>query len=265
MKLLISIFFILSTLTYAQRVAFISSDLIREKFPEAKRAEQRIQSNVDQWKRELENYQIKMDNIELDIKQNKLIWTDQELKDRNAELSMIKRERASFAASHFESGGDYDKLVKAVWEPIEQKIFAATSEVAAEQGFDFVFDKSLQPIPYTNYKYDLTLKVLEKLGYDISQLQRDLQKKIEADPRNQQKTSKTPEGRRSRDDSRSRSRSRTDSREEQDMEPIQTDKKPEGIVPPDNSNPTELPPTPDPEEKSPEGEGGGATITPNKK
>ena len=85
MKLLISIFFILTSLTYAQRVAFISSDLIREKFPEAKRAEQRIQSNVDQWKRELENFQIKMDNIELEIKQNKLIWTDQELKDRNAE------------------------------------------------------------------------------------------------------------------------------------------------------------------------------------
>lgn len=262
MKLLISIFFILTSLTYAQRVAFISSDLIREKFPEAKRAEQRIQSNVDQWKRELENYQIKMDNIELDIKQNKLIWTDQELKDRNAELSMIKRERASYAASHFESGGDYDKLVKAVWEPIEQKIFAATSEVAAEQGFDFVFDKSLQPIPYTNYKYDLTLKVLEKLGYDISQLQRDLQKKIEADPRNQQKASKTPEGRRGRDDSRSRSRSRTDSRENQEMESDSIDKKPEGFVPPTDIPPSELPPATDPDEKP---EGGGAEIIPNKK
>lgn len=231
MKYIIYILLLIPILASAQRIAFIDSDLIREKFPEGKRADQRIQSSVEQWKREYENYQIKIDNIELEIKQNRLIWTDQELKDKNAQLSMLKRERNSFAKTHYESGGKYDELVKSVWEPIEQKIFAATQEVAVEQGFDFIFDKSLQPIPYVNYKYDMTLKVLEKLGYDISQLQRDLQKKIDADPRNQQKTSKTPQGRRGRSDSRTRSRNRD---ENVTPTPQPTDLKPGDINPAGN-------------------------------
>lgn len=240
MKLLITILFLISSTTFAQRVAFVSTDLIREKFPEAKRANQRIQSNVEQWEREYENYQIKIDNLELELKQNRLIWTDQEIQDQIAQISMIKRERDSFAKRHFESGGEYDKILINIWEPIEQKIFAAVAEVAAEQGFDFVFDKDKQPIPYVNYKYDLTLKVLEKLGFDVSDLQKDLQKKIEADPRNQQKTSRTPEGRRGRGDTRSRSRSRTNPRENQELEQEPSELPPQDIDP-NGGVPVELP------------------------
>ena len=128
MKLLIPIFFILSSITFAQKVTYISSDFIREKFPEVKIAEEIIRSKVDYWKKELENYQTNIDNIQLDIEKNKLIWTDQEFKDNYENLSLLKEERVSFASTRFESGGEYDKLVKSVWEPIEKKIFAATSK-----------------------------------------------------------------------------------------------------------------------------------------
>lgn len=218
----------------------MSSKIIRMKFPEAIRANQRIQSSYEQWERELENYQIKIDNLELEIKQNKLIWTEQEVKDKNAQISMIKREKNSFAKNTFETGGKYTELVKSVWAPIEDKIFAATAEVAAEQGFDFIFDKDLQPIPYANYKYDMTLKIMEKLGLDVSDLQKELNKKIEADPRNQQKISKTPDSRRSRDSETTRKRSRNDDRDTKELEPIDTNLKPEGLVPKGNI-PPELP------------------------
>lgn len=231
MKSILIIFLLSVSFAYSQRVAFMSTKIIRLRFPEAKRAEQRIQSSVEQWNREIENYQIKIDNFELEIKQNKLIWTEQELKDKNAQLSMVQREKNAFAKKNLESGGEYDKLVASVWGPIEDKIFAATAEVAAEQGFDFIFDKDQQPIPYVNYKYDMTLKILEKLGFDISDLQKELNKKIEADPRNQQKISKTPDSQRGRDSGETRSRSRRDTRESQDLAPVPTDLKPEGMIP----------------------------------
>lgn len=189
---------ILGTQAYAQRVSFISSNLIKEKFPEAQRAEQRIQSNVEQWKRELDNFDVKINNIEVDIKKNRLIWTEQELKDQQTRLKMIEKEKSEFARDVFETGGKYDQLVRNIWKPIEEKIFAAVSTVAAEQGFDFVFDKSKQPVPYTNYKYDLTLKVLKKLGVDVKALEADLNEKINADPRNQVKESEAIKKRRSR-------------------------------------------------------------------
>lgn len=107
--------------------------MIREKFPKVKKAEEIIQSKVDEWIIELDNYQEKIDNVELDIEKNKLILTEQELEDRIVKLSFIKEEKAAYAASCFESGGEYDKLVKAVWVPIEKKIFDGTNEIIEKQ------------------------------------------------------------------------------------------------------------------------------------
>ena len=133
MRFLIPIFFILISLTNAQNVSYISSEMIREKFPKVKKAEEIIQSKVDEWIIELDNYQEKIDNVELDIEKNKLILTEQELEDRIVKLSFIKVEKAAYAASCFESGGEYDKLVKAVWVPIEKKIFDGTNEILGNQ------------------------------------------------------------------------------------------------------------------------------------
>ena len=183
---------------FSQKVAFISSEEVRQRFPEAKQAQQRIQSYVEEWKRELEIMKVNLENIELEIKKNRLIWTDEERRTKENEQIALKKKRSNYASSHFEPGGEYDKTVLAIWKPIENKIFAATSAVAAEQGFDYVFDKSKMPIPYTNYKFDLTIKVLKKLGVDVEQLEKDLQKKIEEDPRNKNANKKSTKKKRRR-------------------------------------------------------------------
>ena len=98
----------------------------------------------------------------------------------------------TFARNKFETNGEYDKVLKDIFKPIEEKIYAAVQEVANEEGYDIVFDKSVQPLPYTNFKYDLTVKVLRKLGVDVDALEKEQQDKINKDPRNQQKQSKEP-------------------------------------------------------------------------
>jgi outer membrane protein len=186
---------------FAQKVAFISSDMIREKFPEAKQAQQRIQSMVEDWKRELKFMQQKIENLQFDIKKNRLIWTDQERATKEKELEDQLKMREDFAKSKFEPGGEYDKVTYEIMKPIEEKIHASVQQVAADVGVDIIFDQSTQPLAYVNYKYDLTLRVLRKLGVDVEQLEADLQEKIKQDPRNERRKSKTPRrGRRSRND-----------------------------------------------------------------
>lgn len=188
--------FVGSVELYSQKVAFMSSDEVRERFPEAKQALQRIQAYVEEWKRELEVMKITLENLELEIKKNRLIWTDEERRIKETEMVALRKKRSDFASSHFEPNGEYDKTVIAIWKPIEEKIFAATSAVAASEGFDYVFDKSKMPIPYTNYKFDLTVKILKKLGVDVEQLEKDLEKKIQEDPRNKNAEKKTTKRRR---------------------------------------------------------------------
>jgi len=177
---------------HSQKVAFIASDVIRENFPEAKQADQRIKTMVEEWKRELETIGKNIDILETEIKKNRLIWTDDEKQEKEKELENLKTEKMTFARNKFETNGEYDKVVKDILKPIEEKIYAAVQEVANEEGYDIVFDKSVQPLPYTNFKYDLTVKVLRKLGVDVDALEKEQQDKINKDPRNQQKQSKEP-------------------------------------------------------------------------
>ncbi len=143
---------------FAQRVGFIASDIIREKFPEAKQAEQRIRSVVEEWKRELEDMDKRIENLKFEINKNRLIWTEEEKRNKEKELEDLTTQKLTYSRKKFEPGGEYDILVKTIMQPVEEKIYAAVQKVAAENGFDIIWDKSTNPLAYVNYKYDLTLK-----------------------------------------------------------------------------------------------------------
>lgn len=190
--LLVFFFGILINEAYSQRVAFINSSTVRDKFPEAVQAQQRVQSMTDEWKRELDAMQQRVDNLDFEIKKNRLIWTEDERRTKESELASQKRVREDYARTIFEPNGKYDQAVKTIFTPVEEKIYAAVQKVAADQGFDIILDQSVQPLPYVNYKFDLTVNVLRNLGVDVTDLEKDLQERIDKDPRNEQKISRTP-------------------------------------------------------------------------
>lgn len=198
----------------AQKVAFLVSDVIRDNFTEAKQVEQRIKSIVEDWKRELDILDKKIEDMKLDIGKNRLVWTDEEKLNKEKELSDIITQRTEFARRKFEPGGEYDNSVKLMMKPIEDKIFAAVQQVAGDEGYDVIMDKSSQNIPYANSKYDLTVKVLRKLGVDVDKLEKELQEKIDKDPRNKKPETKQAPGK------RTKSRGKTDDKEiQQDENP----------------------------------------------
>lgn len=202
----------------AQKIGFINSETIREKFAEAKQAEQRLQSMVEEWKRELASMQQQIENLQFDIKKNRLIWTDSERSTKERELQAMLSNKELYAKNKFEPNGEYDMIVKQVMKPIEEKIYAAVQDVSANEGYDIIWDQSVQPLAYVNFKYDATVKVLRKLGVDVADLERDLNKKIDSDPRNDKKNATAKPKR--------KSRSGSDEDKEEAKDPAVKDAKP---------------------------------------
>ena len=200
--LVIIMIFAYANTASAQKVGFISSEDLREYFPEARQADARIQSIVNDWKLQLESMKNKIEDLEFDIKKNRLIWSDEERTTKQNFLEDLRREHVTYAKSKFEAGGKYDEAVESIMVKVEEKIYAAVQNVAASEGYDIIWDKSIQPLAYVNFKYDLTVKVLRKLGVDVKQLEKDLAEKIKKDPRNKSNKSKEAP-------KRSRSRRRT--------------------------------------------------------
>jgi outer membrane protein len=176
----------------AQKIAFFSSSMVREYFPDAQQAGQRVQSLVEEWKRELDVRQQEIDALEFEIQKNRLIWTNKEKLEKEQELQDMKKNREGFAQDKFAPNGQYDKVSKDLLGVVEIKIYAAVQQVAADNNFDMILDQSQVPMPYVNYKYDMTNQILRKLGVDTKALEKELQDKIAKDPRNEQKKSQSP-------------------------------------------------------------------------
>lgn len=181
-----------TTSLFAQRVAFFNSQTVREKYSDAQQAFQRVQSMTDEWKRELDAMQMKIDNLDFEIKKNRLVWTETERMAKESELLSLKKQREENARQIFEPNGKYDAAVKTIYTAVEEKIYAAVQQVAADKGFDIIWDQSIQPLAYVNYKYDLTVHILKVLGVEVADLEKELKDKIEKDPRNVETESKAP-------------------------------------------------------------------------
>ena len=190
--LIVGLLVIATPSLYSQRVGFFNSETIREKFQEAKQAEQRIQTIVDEWKREIKAMQEQINKLEYDLKKNRLIWSDEERRKAEMDLEKLKTKKDEYATKRFKPGGEFDETVKMIQQPVESKIYAAVQKVSAEEGFDIILDQSVQPLAYANFKYDLTVKILKELGVDVKKMEDALREKIEKDPRNQRDKEKNP-------------------------------------------------------------------------
>ena len=168
----------------AQKIGYVSTETIRKKYVPSMQAEERLKQLVDGWKTELEQFRRDIDDLELEMKKNRLIWGDSERDQKQRELDDRKRQRDKFARDKFEPGGEYDRTTEELYKEIWEKIHLGIQKVAAADGYDIVWDKSAQPLVYVNAKYDLTVKVMQELGIDADELERKQKEVIDADPRN---------------------------------------------------------------------------------
>ncbi len=184
MPFLIVVMLLVPSLLIAQKIAYVSTDFIRSQYESAKMAEERLSSYVDEWKSDMAQKQRDIDELEVEIRKNRLIWSEQERLAKEKEIDEKRRERDQFARMKFEPGGEYDQNAEELMQAIWKKIYTAIQKVAAADGYDIVWDKSVQPLVYVNAKYDITAKVMKELGIDAGDLEAKQKEAIEGDPRN---------------------------------------------------------------------------------
>ncbi len=146
------------------KIGYVDSETIMRQLPEAQEAQRKVDVLIQQWQAELQKmrdeWKFKYDEYE----RRKLILTDEARAQMEKELSELDRKIADFQMQKFGPDGELYRKQEELVKPIQNKIFNAIKEVAVEEGFDFVFDKSGEILLlYANEKYDLTQKVLNKL------------------------------------------------------------------------------------------------------
>lgn len=146
------------------KIGWISSEAIMSQLPDAVDVQRQLDALVADWQAELNKMQDEFQKNFDDYQKRKLIMTESRRAEVERELRDLDQRIVQYRAQKFGQNGELFQKQNDLMKPIQDRIFKAISEVAADEGYDYVFDKSGQILlMYSNEKFDLTSKVLERV------------------------------------------------------------------------------------------------------
>lgn len=146
------------------KIGHINSEAIMQALPEAIDAQKSLDAQVAQWEAELQKMQADWKKKFDEYDKRKLILTDQARADQEKELRELDQSIADYRNKKFGQNGELFQKQNEVMKPIQNKIFKVLEEIAKEDGYDYIFDRSGEILLlYANDKYDLTQRVLSRM------------------------------------------------------------------------------------------------------
>ena len=154
-----------SGFSYSQmKIGYVDSDAIMDKLPDAQDAKQRLDVFVQEWQGELNKIENTWKTKYDDYEKRKLIMTDQARAELEAELVKLEKQISDYREKKFGTNGEMFQKQDELMKPVQNKVFSAIKEVAQEEDYDYVFDRSGDILLlFAKDKYDITVKVLNKL------------------------------------------------------------------------------------------------------
>lgn len=147
-----------------QKIGHFNSSAVMKQLPEAQDAQKALDLLVSEWQQQLSEMQEDWKRKFEDFDRKKLIMTDQRRAETEKELREQDQKIMSFRNLKFGQNGELFQKQNDLMKPVQDKIFKAVQEVALEEAYDYVLDKSGDIlVMYSNDKFDLTQKVIDKL------------------------------------------------------------------------------------------------------
>jgi outer membrane protein len=151
------------------KIAYFSSEAIMKQLPDAQDAQKQLDQLVADWQQELNKMQDEWKKKFDEYDTRKLIMTEQRRADTERELRDMDQKIVDFRNQKFGQNGDLFNKQNELMKPVQDRVFKAVQDVAREDGYDYIFDKSGDILlMYANEKYDLTQKIFNKLKTSIS-------------------------------------------------------------------------------------------------
>lgn len=146
------------------KIAFINSATVMEQLPEAQDAQKQMDALAQQWQTELNQMAADMQKKVEDYDKRKLIMSDKRRAEVEKELQELDKKIVDYRNQKFGTNGEMFTKQNELMKPIQEKIFKAVKDVADEESYDYVVDRSSSTLLlFANVKHDLTQKVISKV------------------------------------------------------------------------------------------------------
>ncbi len=147
-------------------IATVDVETIVKELPEAIEADKKLkevgtkwQDTIITWRKELES------KYQQYQKQKSMMPTDQQQKEEES-LQALNMKIMQYQEDKFGNQGELNALRDQFLEPIRVKVKTAIEAVAKEEKFNLVLDKASPIVMYSESKFDITYRVLDRIKRD---------------------------------------------------------------------------------------------------
>ena len=156
----------MSTLSFAQKYACVDTEYILNKIPNYKSAQEQIEKISAQYQKEVEDGYRSLDEMFKTFQAEKALLSDAMKKRREDEIIAKEKSVKALQQKYFSPEGDLAKKREELMKTIQERVFNAIKNFADDGGYATIFDLSNNAsMIYVNTRYDVSDKILEKLGY----------------------------------------------------------------------------------------------------
>ena len=146
------------------KIGWFNSAAVMEKLPEAQDAQHQIDNLIADWQEELAKMQNDWQKRYEEYQAKKLIMTDQLRAQEEKDLQEMDRKIIEYRNKKFGQNGELFAKQNELMKPVQNKVFKVLEDIAKEEEYDYIFDKSGDVLlMFTSEKYDLTTVVFERL------------------------------------------------------------------------------------------------------
>ena len=164
--LLASMFVGLTLGVQAQKFAYIDSEYVLLHMPEYAEAQTELNNLAIGWQAEIEDKLEAADRLEVAYRAERVLLTAEMRVKREEEITKKRTEAKDMQKQKFGVDGELFTKRQELIEPVQQQIFESLKDIASGSGYMVIFDKSNQSnMLYTNPKYDISDRLIKKLGY----------------------------------------------------------------------------------------------------
>lgn len=160
-----ALIFLIATQTFAQpKIGYVDSDAIMKQLPDYQDTQKKLDAIIKEWQEELSKLEKDWKTKYDDYEKRKLILSEQKRVEIEKELVELENQVSKYRQEKFGVRGELFQKQEELMKPLNNRVFNAIQEVAKENNYDFIFDRSGDIIfLYAKEEYDVTKLVLEKL------------------------------------------------------------------------------------------------------
>jgi len=149
----------------AQKFAYVDTEYILEKMSEYTAAQRQIEQMSSQYQATIEAEIQKVDQLFRTYQTERGRLNEAQRQQREQEIISKEQAVKELQRSYFGQEGTVTRRTEALIQPIKDRVQRAIDALALEGGYAVIFDIAAAPgFIYTNPAFDLSGKILEKLG-----------------------------------------------------------------------------------------------------